>query len=392
MADERVAVKIIAETAGATTGIEQIKEGFEGLAEAIRVPADLLGTFSSRLREGVELAGITYAIDKFREFGTELFSANERLKLQAAKGNTDAILKIYDEWLAETAQIYGKDSKEYVNLEREKLAAAQQAAAARLRIIEEEQRQEEEAYKKAAEESARSWRDATRQISDQFGSLVANVLDRTKTIAAAFRDLVDSLLKDFTKSLFSSLLGGSGDAGGGLANLLFGSGGLSGALGLGSGGLFGLLGNALGLGGAAQQAAEVAAMWGGGGEAEVLAGKGGAAAGFGGLFSAIGSMFSGLFSFLGFARGGIVPSAARGWVVPHFANGGILSMLHQREMVLPAPISDGLQAMIANGGGGHIFNLNISALDGRSVMDMGPRLVASINRAMRNGSALAVRS
>jgi hypothetical protein len=324
----------------------------------------------------------------------ELFSAGERLKLQAAKSNADAIIRIYDEWLDETAAIYGRDSKEYLDLEREKLAAAQRATAERLRLLEEEQKKEEEAYKLAAEASAKSWREATRQISDQLGSLVADVLGRTKTIAAAFRALVDSLLKDFTKSLFSSLLGGSGGAGGGLANLRFGSQGLSGALGLGSGGLFGLVGAALGIGGAAQQAADVAALWGGGGEAAVLAGMGGAAAGSGGLFSAIGSMFSGLFAFLGFARGGIVPSARGGWVVPHFANGGVLSVLHQREMVLPAHISDGLQAMIANGGGGHTFN--ITAIDAGGVARLfanhGSALVAALNKATRNGATLYQRS
>jgi hypothetical protein len=326
----------------------------------------------------------------------ELFSAGERLKLQAAKGNADQIVRMYDEWLAETAAVYGKDSKQYLNLEREKLAAAQQASAARQRVIVEEQRKEEAAYKKAAEESAKSWRDATRQISDQLGSLVADVLDRTKSIVAALRDLVDSLLKDFTKSLFSSLLGGSGGAGGGLANLLFGSQGLSGALGLGSGGLFGLLGSALGLGGAAHQAADVAALWGGGGEAEVLAGMGDAAAGSGSLFSAIGSMFSNLFGFLGFAKGGIVPSAAGGWVVPHFGDSGILSVLHRREMVLPAPISEGLQAMIANGGGGGGHTINISAIDAGGVARLfsnhGSALVAALNRATRHGSALYQRT
>jgi hypothetical protein len=324
----------------------------------------------------------------------ERFSAAERLKLQEAEGDAAKILAIYDEWLAEVAQIYGRDSKQYLDLEREKLAAAQRFAAERLRVVEEEQRKEEEAYKHAAAESARAWSEAAREIGDELGTIVADVLDRTKTIAAAFRSLVDSLLKDFTKSLFSSLLGGSGGAGGGLSTLLFGSGGLSGLLGLGSGGLLGLLGSSLGSGGAAQQAADVAAMWGGGGAAEVLAGMGGAAAGSGGLFSAIGSMFSSLLGFLGFARGGIVPAASGGWVVPHFRGGGILSVLHQREMVLPAHISDGLQAMIANrgAGGGHTFNLNISAWDARSVMAAGPQIVAAINKATRNGSALYQRS
>jgi hypothetical protein len=88
------------------------------------------------------------------------------------------------------------------------------------------------------------------------------------------------------------------------------------------------------------------------------------------------------------AGGGIIPSAARGWHVPSFQGGGIPSILHAKEMVLPANISEGLQSMIAGGGGGHTFNLNVSAMDGASVMRHVPALVASINQALRNGSQL----
>jgi hypothetical protein len=64
-----------------------------------------------------------------------------------------------------------------------------------------------------------------------------------------------------------------------------------------------------------------------------------------------------------FASGGIVPSAAGGMVG---GMGGTLAILHAREMVLPAPISTGLQQMIARGntggGGGtsNTANLNFS--------------------------------
>ena len=57
---------------------------------------------------------------------------------------------------------------------------------------------------------------------------------------------------------------------------------------------------------------------------------------------------AGLFAL---EQGGIIPSAMRGMIVgglPHFANGGILSMLHQQEMVLPAHISNFIQGAAAN--------------------------------------------
>jgi hypothetical protein len=53
---------------------------------------------------------------------------------------------------------------------------------------------------------------------------------------------------------------------------------------------------------------------------------------------------------LGFAAGGIVPSAQGGMVV----GGATLSLLHPREMVLPAHISEGLQRMIGGAGGGGV--------------------------------------
>lgn len=77
------------------------------------------------------------------------------------------------------------------------------------------------------------------------------------------------------------------------------------------------------------------------------AAAGGAAAGGGGFFSWLGGLFA-------FAKGGIVPSAAGGWALPNFA-GATPALLHAREMVLPAPISEGLQDMIGRGaaGGAH---------------------------------------
>jgi hypothetical protein len=74
-----------------------------------------------------------------------------------------------------------------------------------------------------------------------------------------------------------------------------------------------------------------------------------------------------------------------------------LAMLHTNEMVLPADISQGLQSMIAGGGsagpaGGANVMFNVSAIDGQSVAKFfqsnGSLLVAAINRATRNGSAL----
>jgi hypothetical protein len=90
------------------------------------------------------------------------------------------------------------------------------------------------------------------------------------------------------------------------------------------------------------------------------------------------------------AAGGIA-SAAGGWVVPSDQ----LAMVHQNEMILPANISQGLQSMISTNGGGGSGGpvvINVSAIDSQDVKRFfhsnGSLLVAALNKAMRNGSAL----
>lgn len=91
------------------------------------------------------------------------------------------------------------------------------------------------------------------------------------------------------------------------------------------------------------------------------------------------------------AAGGIA-SAAGGWVVPSDQ----LAMVHQNEMILPANISQGLQGIIAaNGGASAGTNpvvINVSAIDSQDVkrffQSNGSLLVAALNKAVRNGSAL----
>jgi Phage tail lysozyme len=116
-------------------------------------------------------------------------------------------------------------------------------------------------------------------------------------------------------------------------------------------------------------------------KAAMAAGGGGGGGGIGGLLSSlpgIGSLFSGggaaavgaggtvgltsgtsaldamIPALLALNKGGIVPSAAGGMLVPGeaMAGGGQLSILHPNELVLPRPLSEGIQSMIGQGGGG----------------------------------------
>jgi hypothetical protein len=268
---------------------------------------------------------------------------------------------------------------------------------------------------KAAEQASNAWNDAAKQLSDAFANAFASVIDGSKTVSQAFDDLVKLLVKDTLtsslKSMFSSLLGGgsgggSGASGGGLnlSSLLFGSGGLGGTLGLGQGGLLG----AIGLGGSGGSGGGLlGSLFGGAGLLGKLFGGAGAAvdqdfsgavggavsstAGGGGL---LGSLFGGLGSLFAFARGGIVPSAQGGWAVPQLGPGGVLANLHSNEMVLPENLSQGIQSAINGGsfGGAPPVNFNVTAMDSQSVATFfknnGAVLVAAINTAMRNGSAL----
>ena len=72
-----------------------------------------------------------------------------------------------------------------------------------------------------------------------------------------------------------------------------------------------------------------------------------------------------------FARGGIVPSAARGMVL---GGRGTLAILHPREMVLPAHLSEGIQSAIAGGrlgeGASGDVHVHIGSIHGGNATDM----------------------
>jgi hypothetical protein len=327
----------------------------------------------------------------------ELFAAGERLKIQKAKGAADQIQAIYVKWLAEVASIYGKQSTQYINLEREQVAAAQRsaqqqehAAAEVARKQAELDRKATEAAKRAAEAQAKPFIQAFDQIGAKFTDTITGLIERTTTWQKATRQLLDMILKDFVGMLAKMASNAAGSALGGALGIS-GGGGAAGAGGGGSGlSLGGVLGSLVGglfgkVGGAA-----------GGGILSMLGGLFGAGSSAAVSSFGIPTALMALGAPFGFEHGGIVPSAAGGWSVPQLGPGGVLANLHSNEMVLPANISQGLQGAIAGGGiggGGHTFNIGVSALDAGSVsrlfMSNGSTLVAALNKAIRNGSSLA---
>jgi hypothetical protein len=292
-----------------------------------------------------------------------------------------------------------------------KLAAAANDVRARQQLTE----QEELAYQKyltdkqkldaqAVQDSEKQWASLLQPVERALDTSITGIILGTTTVQRALSNLARSIIAEFVDSTvknafgsLSKLLGGglAGDSGGGGStaggSLVSGVGSLLG--GIFKGGLGALVGNPFQSGAGGVLGGSLAGLFGGSGDQDFAGAAGGAAAG-GGLFSGIGSMFTGLFGLLGFEHGGIVPSAAGGWSVPQLGPGGVLANLHSNEMVLPANISQGLQGAIAGGGlgGGHTFNIGISAMDAGGVsrlfMSNGSQLVSALNKALRNGSSL----
>ena len=258
-----------------------------------------------------------------------------------------------------------------------KLAAADNDGRTQEKLLE----QQELAYEKyvtnvqaldakLAEANKRTWDELVAPVERAIDRSVTGIILGTTTVQKALANLAQSIIAEFVNSAVrgvfdqignllasGSLRGSDQDFSGGLAGAgeeVVGS-GLAEGLGLGS-----------------------------------LFGSGGLV---GGLFKSIGTLFA-------FERGGIVPSAQGGWAVPSLGPGGVLAQLHSNEMVLPANISQGLQSMLATpaGAGGESgaspspLVVNVSAIDSQDVkrffQSNGSLLVAALNKAMRNGSAL----
>lgn len=197
-------------------------------------------------------------------------------------------------------------------------------------------------------------------------------------VGGMMNNVVKGIGNSLVKPLFTSMLG-SGGLGGGIANLLFNSGNETAKLSL----LSIIAANT----GATAAAAGVSAA----STSTSAIGTGFSAIGaFSGIKSALG-WIGGLF---GFAHGGIVPSAAGGWSLPSFA-GAQPALLHSREMVLPADISEGMQGLIRGGGAAgdvHVHNHFHGPADGASVGRWFGRNKGALTETIRdawNSGALA---
>jgi len=319
-----------------------------GAAAQWRANTAALAAFKSGLQELVSARQLSLqqALGFDIDYTAQL-AAQERARIEAALANDAATL-------ADKAALY-----EQLDALGDRYATA----------IARDQAKIAEAARRTADRIAQPFRQAFDEIGAGLRSALAGLLSGGETARQAQSQLLRSLASGGVGLVEGAL---SKAAAGPLAQLL--GGGAAPGEGVGD-----VLGNTLGrwLFGAQQQVTQGAtttantaaivantsalagltatlgaagAITGASGGAGALATGGAAAAGTsaagGGLF---GWLAGGVGGVLGFSRGGIVPSAAGGWALPSFA-GATPALLHSREMVLPADLSQGLQEMIGSGG------------------------------------------
>ena len=307
-------------------------------AEERRLDSETLAAFKANMRELVDARrlSLSQALGFDLDYSAQLQS-QERARLEAIMQNeADAV----GDRLSAFRQLHEAGSRYAV-----------EAA--------DDQRRLADAARREADRFAQPFRQAFDEIGAGFRSTVTGLIEGTLTWRGAALQAAQSVERAFVGMVESAA---SKAAAGPLGSLL----GVGAAPGEG---VADVLGNALGkwLFGAPQQLGQTAAMTANtaalaantsalaalaatlGGTVGATAGVAAAGTAEAGAAAGGAGIFGGLFSLFGFARGGIVPSAAQGWALPSFA-GAVPALLHSREMVLPAPISQGLQAMIAGGG------------------------------------------
>ena len=246
-------------------------------------------------------------------------------------------------------------------------------------------------YARAFDQIGAGWRSAVSGLIEGTLSFQGAALRVARSVERGLVDLAGTTLSHAAAGPLAGLLGVAGPAaqqgvgavlGSALSQNLFGTPGAFGEAAATSANTAALAANTAAIGTLTASLGAVAAAGGAGtlGGAAALAGgtaELGSAAGGGGHFGFLGSLFA-------FARGGLVPSAARGWALPNFA-GATPALLHAREMVLPAPISDGLQQIIAQGGGGGDMHLHFHGpADGPAVERWFTGLLARNPGVVRN--------
>jgi hypothetical protein len=359
VADE-VQIRFGADIGGAVTALNTLKQAVAGATEPVlrlktafleadaamqqRSGIAALAAFKAEMQQMVAARALSLrqALGFDIEY-TARHSAEERARLEDVLAGDAATLaekaQSYRQ-LIELSQRYSAD----LARDQTRIADAARREADRIALP----------YRQAFDEIGAGWRSAVSGLiegSETFGSAA---LAAVRSVERGILGMIETTVSKFAAGPLASLLGspapaageGVGDVlGNALSRWIFGLPQQLGQAAATTANTAALAANTAALTALAGTLGASAATSGAGALGAVGAGAElGAASGGGGFLGFLGSLFA-------FERGGIVPSAARGWALPNFP-GATPALLHAREMVLPAPLSEGLQNMIAQGGGG----------------------------------------
>ena len=348
MADE-VQIKFGADIGGALSALNTLKQAISGATAPVSQLKAAFADTSAAFRADMQRMVAERSISLRQALGFDIeyaaqHSELERVNLEKTLASDAESLANKSSAYAQLVELSGRYSAQLAQ-DQTRVAAAARREADRFA----------QPYRQAFDEIGAGWRSAVTGLVEGTLNFQSAALRVAQSVERGFISMAQTTLSRAAAGPLASLLGLAAPvAGQGVGDVL------GNALGGWIGSQFGLS-TLLDTGGQAANTvaltANTAALTAlaatvgagsvavGGGAAAAGAGAaavGGAAAGGGGLFSWLGSL-------LAFSKGGIVPSAAQGWALPSFA-GATPALLHSREMVLPAPLSEGLQNMIGQGG------------------------------------------
>jgi hypothetical protein len=394
MADT-VQIKIGVDAGDALDQIKALTSGLSGLTAPLAAIGDASGE-AAQLQQRMTQDMISQALQATRVMqqlqgsytaafknGMQVLVDSKQITVQQALGfDIDYTAQVFTQEQERLAAIRDNDAAA-VDDRRSAVAEMQQLDARYIAQSSEDYRRLADAARSQADQVARSYEQAFERAGTSVQRTLNDILTgqtswakgmtrMVQDVETFFLEQVETMAARWAASGLASLAGGAVSSAVGAAQATGASGlaaGLTALLGVNQPG--GLLGTGLfsGAGSAAASAeaaavaanttalatstAAVAALTAalGGATAAESAGAGASLAGGASAAAAGGSLFGWLGSLFSFDRGGIVPSAAGGWALPNFA-GATPALLHAREMVLPADLSQGLQGMIAAGGAG----------------------------------------
>ncbi len=356
MADE-VQLRFGADIGGALSALNSLKQAISGATAPISQLKAAFADTGAAFRADMQRMVAEHAISLHQALGFDIEytarrSAEDRARLEAV--------------LASDAATLAEKSASYSDLVELSARYSAQLAQDQRRLAEAARREADrfaQPYRQAFDEIGAGWRSAMTGLVEGSLNFQTAALAVAQSVERGFISMAQTTLSRAAAGPLASLLGLAAPAAGqGVGDVL------GNAVGSWIGKQFGLS-NLLDTGGQAANTTAVtantaaltalAATMGAGtvavGGGAAVAGAGAAAAG--GAAASGGGLFGWLGGLLAFSKGGIVPSAAQGWALPNFA-GATPALLHSREMVLPAPISEGLQSMIAQGGAGGDMHLH----------------------------------